>query len=129
MRTLDVCFHFAFVIRLSYYGNSCSERDDVRNAQWLISRWRGDGEYPGGRNDVRQNHPETDTVNEMLACPMAMVFVPVHITSWFYLISCRATPVRTGSFVRPPCTEQPLRLFYSFQFILTRFHELIIGCW
>jgi hypothetical protein len=27
---------------LSFNANSCSKRDDVRNAQWLISKWRGD---------------------------------------------------------------------------------------
>lgn len=114
MRTLDVCFHFAVVIRLSFYANSCSKRDDVRNAQWLICRWRGDRECPGGRSDVRQNHPETDARHELLACPLAMVFVPLYITSWLYLISCRSTPVRVGSVARPPCAAPSLRLLFSF---------------
>jgi len=126
MCTLDVCLHFAAVTRLSFYANSCSKRDDVRNAQWLISRWRGDREYPGGRNDVRQNHPETGARHELLACPVAMVFVPVYITSWLYLISCRSTPVRVGSVARPPCVAPPLCLLSTFQFIYTRCHELII---
>jgi hypothetical protein len=78
------------------------------------TRWRGDEECPGGRSDVRQNHPETDTRNEMLACPMAMVFVPVHTTRWFYFISCRVTPVITGSFAGPPCTEPSLCFLSSF---------------
>jgi len=107
MRTLDVCFHFAVVIRLSFYANSCSKRDDVGNAHWPISAWRGDREYPGGRSDVRQNHPETDARHELLVCPLAMVFVPVYITSRLYLISCRSTPVRLGSIARPPCVAPP----------------------
>lgn len=78
----------------------------MRTGQYLGGE---ETEYPGGRSDVRQNHPETDARHELLACPLAMVFVPVYITSLLYLISCRSTPV-----ARPPCVAPPLRLLSSF---------------